>query len=143
MMNRKQLIDNLLNNFQVVKNKMHAVIAAELKSGITNSQWFVLCIIERNKDFGIKELSKMLGISSSASTQLVNAFLKDKYVVRTTGLIDWRELDLKLSEKGKKVVMELRKKQREMAKQFFKGLNDKELKQFVTLQNKILKNHEN
>lgn len=138
-MSRKQLIDNLLNNFQVVKNRMHAVIAAELKSGITTSQWFVLCIIERNKNFGIKELSQILGVSSSACTQLVNALVKDKFVVRSTGAKDRRELDLRLSKKGKKAVLELRKKQIAMANAFFKGLNDKELKQFVTLQNKLIR----
>jgi DNA-binding MarR family transcriptional regulator len=137
-MARKELIDNLLNNFQVVKNRMHAVIAAELNSGITTSQWFVLCSIERNKNFGIKELAQVFGISSSAGTQLVNALVKDAYVVRSTGAKDRRELDLKLSKKGKKIVLQLRKKQVAMAKEFFKGLNDKELKQFVTLQNKLI-----
>ena len=96
MQKRKKAIEQIVNNFQILKNKMYLKVVINQKKEITNSQWFVLCIIEKHPNFGIKEISKILSISSSAGTQLVNGVVKNGYVLRATNLKDRRELNLKL-----------------------------------------------
>ena len=59
MTNRKKIIQEIINNFQIMKNKMHAKFLSELKRNITISQWFALDIIERKPDEGIKEISNI------------------------------------------------------------------------------------
>ncbi len=104
MEDRKKAIQEIINNFQIVKNRMHAKLMSE-PNAITNSQWFVLDIIDRHADFGIKDVSLMLGISSSAATQLVNSLVDNGYVARSQDLKDRRGLNLALSKKGKKMCL--------------------------------------
>lgn len=138
-MSRAKLIENIINNFQVVKNKISTTMAEESRGGITNSQWFVLYLIEKHDKISVKAISESLCISSPASTQLINALVKDGYVMRAASANDKRQLDLKLSAKGRKKIAEMKKRHVATAKGFFKALSDKELGQLLALQNKMIK----
>ena len=138
MSKRKKIIEEVINNFQVMKNKMHAKTMVSGNHAITNSQWCVLDIIDRNDNISIKEVSSILSISPSATTQLVNLLEVNNYVVRYVDPSDRRELNLTLSKNGKKHIVSIRKKHVAIVEELFYALNEKELKEYLKLQTKII-----
>ncbi|MBX4200924.1 MarR family transcriptional regulator [Candidatus Parcubacteria bacterium] len=146
MKNRKKTIEEIMANFHAMKNKLQLkAIGLGAKDRITHSQWFVLCIIEANKNMGIKDISKMLSISASAATQLVDGLTENGYVKRKTDQKDHRFLHINLSPKGQKVIATTRKKHIEVMGKLFGALTDAELGQYLALHKKILNKiqHEN
>ncbi len=136
---RKQLIDEIMANFQAMKNKMHAQVGAHSsKLGITHSQLFVLAIIEKNQNIGIKEISRKLNITSSASTQLVDGLVAKGYVIRKSSSKDRRALHLSLSPQGRSHIADMKKKRMKMMMKFFDPLNDEELATYLALYKKIV-----
>ncbi len=139
MSSRKQLIEEIGASFHALRNKMQAkVIQPGLKDCITHSQLFVLSIVEQNHDIGIKEISKKLGISSSATTQLVDGLVENNFVVRKTDAKDRRALQLELSPKGKKHISQMKKNYMKTMTFLFDTLSDRELETYLSLHKKIL-----
>lgn len=126
-------------NFHSMRNKMHAkIMQSGHKGRITHSQLFVLSIIEQHNNIGLKKISKMLSISSSAATQLVDGLVDNGYVVRKANSKDRRALQLELSTKGSKHITGLKNKRMKIVSALFDVLNDKELETYLKLHKKIL-----
>ena len=137
MTNRKQLIEEILNSIHALRQKMK-IKAVASRDHITHSQWFVLGIIEHNKHVSIKNISEMLGISSSAATQLVNGLVQNGYVVRQDKPEDRRAVQLELSTKGKKQISSLKEKRINEMTKLFDALNDSELETYLRFHKKII-----
>ncbi len=139
MRNRKQLVGEIMANINAFKNRMHSKILQEgKKNRITHSQWFLLCLIDQQKDMGIKEVSKMLGITSSATTQLVDGLVESGYMQRKINYRDRRSLTLTLSKKGRKNIADIKKKYTKSMEDLFKALTTEELETYNMLHKKIL-----
>ncbi|OGY52048.1 MAG: hypothetical protein A3J59_03985 [Candidatus Buchananbacteria bacterium RIFCSPHIGHO2_02_FULL_56_16] len=139
MANRKKMIEEIMATFHAMRNKMHVTLMQSgHRDSITHSQLFVLAIIEKCHDIGIKEISKKLNISSSAATQLVDGLVENGYVVRKADAADRRALQLELSAKGRTHVAELKNKRLEMVTALFDALSDQELETYLRLHKKIL-----
>ncbi len=140
-MERKKTIEEIMASFQVMKNKfqMKALQTSD-DSNVTHSQWFVLGIVEQNTNVGIKEISKILGISSSAATQLVDGLVENKYVERKEDPDDRRALHITITTEGQKYILEKRKEHMEKTTKLFSVLNDQELEEFLRIHKKILTN---
>ena len=139
MADRKKLIEEIEASFYAIKNKMRAKIArGRHKDCVTHSQFFVLTMIERRRDIGIRAISKNFNISSSAATQLVDGLVENGYVVRKAGLKERRVLRLELSPKGRKRITDLKNKRAKIIAALFDALNDEELKIYLRLHKKIL-----
>lgn len=140
MQKRKQLIQEIMASINAFKNKMHTKVMDEgLQQRVPHSQWFVLCIIENHKNLGIKEISNMLCITSSATTQLVDGLVASGYVRRKTNNKDRRSLELILSKKGQTHIKKMKSTYAKAMETLFKVLSDKELETYNTLHKKILK----
>lgn len=139
MPKRKQLIEQIMADINAMKYKMHfAIMRKDAKKRVTHSQWFVVCLIEQHKNLGVKEISNMLGITSSATTQLIDGLVKSGYVKRKTNTKDRRSLQIELSSKGKKHIKEMKRHVAKAMERFFKPLSDRELKMYNELHKKIL-----
>lgn len=139
MTQRRQLVEEIMANINAFKHRVHFKIMREgNQNRITYSQWCVLAIIEKNRSAGIKEIAKMLGISSSAATQLVDGLVENRYAVRKTNTTDRRSLHIELSKKGKKHIAKMKTKYVKSMERLFKALSDKELKIYNQLHKKIL-----
>ncbi len=139
MTHRKQLIEEIMANSQAMKNIMHAKGAKDCaKAGITHSQLFVLAIIERHQNIGIKEISKKLNVSSSAATQLVDGLVANGFVTRKANLKDRRALRLALSAKGSTHIAALKQRRMRTMLTLFDALTDDELAVYLKLHKKIL-----
>jgi DNA-binding MarR family transcriptional regulator len=141
MKKRKKIMEEIMVDFQAVGNKIQTkVLQSENDSLVTFSQWFVLSIIEQHCNIGIKEISKMLGISSSAITQLVDGLVDKKYVERKDNPKDRRALQLKLSINGKKYIIIKKKEHMKNIVKLFDVFSDKELMILLKLHKKMLFN---
>ena len=141
MKTRKQLIEEIMANINAMKHKMHVKMLARTHGNkITHSQWFVLSLIEAKQNMGIKEIAATLGITSSATTQLVDGLVQQGYVVRNTNIHDARALQLRLSPKGKTRITAMKKEFFRTMAVFFEALSDEELKTYCALHKKILTN---
>ena len=107
---------------------------------VTFSQWRVLEIIDRQGKASIKEIHTALGISSSATTQLVNELVKKKYVSRRVDPADRRVSSIRLSPKMRKFLKMLKDQNLKKTIRLFKPLNDREFRQYIDLHKKIIKN---
>lgn len=138
-MPRKQLIEEIMASINVMKNKMHAkILQNSFKHNITHSQWFVLSIIQEHRKISVKEISKILGISSSATTQLIDGLAENHYVERKTDARDRRFLQLCLSKKGQKSIFIMKARYVKTMENLFHGLTDEELTMYLVLHKKIL-----
>ena len=138
MASRRKVIQEIIHNFQVIKHKIYTHLVGESTNGITRSQGLVLDIIHRYPEISIKDIAKILGISSSAATQLVHGLVRHKYVVRIVNKKDRRGLNIILSKKGKQEIVSMKRERLVMAETFFEGLSKKELEQYLKFQAKIL-----
>ena len=144
MVNRKQLIEEILASFHSFRHKMKTKAPNSRKeSRITHSQWFVLGIIEHCKDASIKDISETLGMSSSAITQLVDGLVKSGYVLRQDDPKDRRSVQLGVSPKGKKQIGVMREKRINQMSKLFDALSDSELETYLRLHKKIINKFSN
>lgn len=138
MTNRKQLIEDILNSFHAMRHKMKPKeFNSTHQNNITHSQWFVLGIIGNCKNASVKDISGMLGMSSSGATQLVDGLVQNGYVVRKDDPKDRRLVQLELSSKGKKQMAILRGKRIKEIEKLFDALTDSELETYLRLHKKI------
>lgn len=138
-MSRKSLIEEIESGFHVIKNRLHAqMIASRAKSGITPSQLFVLAIIGRHRDIGLRKISERLCVSPSAATQLVDSLVDNGYVLRRTDADDRRVREIELSRKGHRHLTELKNRRLKAITTLFAALTDQELSTYLQLHRKIL-----
>lgn len=138
MPKRIQLIEEILHNFHAIRNitKARATRLGH-QSHITHSQWFVLSMIGHFKKRSIKDIAQALEMSSSAATQLVDGLVQGGYVTRSEDQNDRRLVQLELSPKGKKHLVDTKEKRIAEMAEIFDVLTDKELEEFVRLHKKI------
>ena len=105
---------------------------------ITPSQWSVLMIIEGHGESTVKDVAKILSMTSSAATQLVGGLVASGYVVRNEYTEDRRRVTLTLSAKTKKQVEKMKEQGIKQFLIFFEVLDDKEFNQFILLNKKIV-----
>ncbi len=139
MTSREKLIEEIMASFHALRNKMHARMSHPANKGrITYSQLFVLVIIEQHHKIGIKEISAKLNISSSAATQLVNGLVANGYVTRRADAQDRRALQLELSAKGHRYIVNQKNKRMKIFAELFSALSDRELTTYLALHQKLL-----
>ena len=139
--NRTKQIEDLLLSFH---NARQRVVSQGKFSNpgadITFSQWVALDIVAKNKKSSIDDISKVLHISSSATTQLINGLQKKGFVVRKIGSGDRRVSLIELSSKTKNLFNLMKRKKTIHMKKLFSGFTDRELKIFIKLIKKITLN---
>jgi len=139
MINRKKMVEEILQDFQSLKRKM-------VKDGqfsfpkfhITPAQWHVLFIVKNHDGISLKEIARTLEITSSAATQLVDGLVESGFVIRENDTVDRRSLKIKLSKKHEKLVQEMRTKGMERISLLFSALNDEEISTFYKLFKKMM-----
>ena len=138
MENRKILIETIFENFYIIRQK----IACELNMSIdemqlTYSQWIVLNTVRKNNSISIKDLAGLLGVSSSAGTQIVDGLVNKGLLSRKRSMTDRRILEIALSKRS----IEQLKKGMKKISQTFSVLADDELQKYCELNSKIAGRH--
>ena len=100
----------------------------------------VLRILKKNENINIKDIAGMLGITSSAITQIVNELVKKGFILRKRNPDDRRTLNLVLSEKAIIQIDSIKNKSFSELYSLFEVLSDDELIDYYKLNNKIIGN---
>ncbi len=137
---RKKLIEKIIKNVSVIKNKIFGhmlIFFNEIQA--THSQWLVLGIVKRHKSINIKELAKLLDITSSAATQIVNGLVNKGLLQRKRNPEDRRFLKIALTEEANNQFDSIKKKNFDALSSFFDVLSNDELAEYCELNSKITK----
>lgn len=141
MIDRRSTIEGILQCFQATKQRLLKVTnVLSDRNHIPYSQWMVLHIIYHNEGIGIKELSHMLGTSSSAATQLVDNLVKKGTLVSEKSLEDRRALKIRLAKNTKELIETTKTQTYQKIYTFFDILTDEELQQLSELSKKVTNN---
>jgi DNA-binding MarR family transcriptional regulator len=138
-LSRPQLIQSILENMGSM-HRMDAVKGVHRawpKDMPTRAQMVIMFSLAHRKAQGIKELAQQFGISSSATTQLVNGLVADGLLERTENLKDRRFVHVDLTEKGRKALAAAKAARTKMMAAMFEPLSDTELTQYLALQKKM------
>ncbi|MFA5308504.1 MAG: MarR family transcriptional regulator [Dehalococcoidales bacterium] len=138
MLDRRSQIEGILQSFHAIRHRLlTGTYILSAKNQIPNSQWMVLRIVYQNEGIGVKELSRMLGISSSAATQLVNSLVKKGHLVREVNLEDRRALKIRPSKKTKELIDISNTQALGKVYSLFDVLSDEELQKYCDLSKKV------
>jgi len=138
MIDRRSRIEGLIQNFHTIRHRLlTGTYILSAKNQIPNSQWMVLRIVYQNEGIGVKELSRMLGISSSAATQLVDSLVKKGHLVREQSPEDRRALKIRPSKKTKELIDISNTQALGKVYSLFDVLSDEELQKYCDLSKKV------
>ena len=85
------------------------------------------------------ELADFIGLSQSAASQAVDQLAEDKLVSRQNDKSDRRVVRLKLSKRGQQELEKIHKLKRERMEKIFSKISEKDLKEYLRIQKKLLK----
>lgn len=139
MISRKQKLEELLTDLHSLRRAMAFRMNKSIRGPrVTPAQWSVLTCIEQRKESTVKDVAEMLGITSSAATQLVDGLVAGEYLVRKPHAEDRRSVVLTLSKKSKSQVARMKRYALQNFLKVFKVLSDAELNQYFALNKKIV-----
>jgi len=133
-------LQELLEGFHSLKR------ALEVKSGtcmfgdyaITNAQWLALDVIGRTENASIKDICSVLGVTSSAATQVVNDLVAAGLVQKRPSAKDARAVAVSLSPKTKKVLAQFRTGMLQNMSKLFSVLTKEEFETYRALHTKLV-----
>lgn len=141
MKQKKEMIEDIVNNFQSIKRQIATKNHEAAKDlGITLSQTGVLFLIKHKKCLGVTEIANVLGISKSAATQLVDGLVENHFLTRKEDKNDRRFTKIELTEKSKKHLTIIRNKTFENFSTIFETLTSKELTELSKITKKLADN---
>lgn len=105
---------------------------------LRKQQIMILFFIYENKGtVSVKSIAKCLHVTSGAITQFVDGLVEKKLVQREENLADRRSINIKLTPATHKKFNSFKENYLINASEFFVGLSDEELSQFIKLLEKI------
>jgi Transcriptional regulators len=138
MVDRAKLIEKSIESIYAIKSKIVAEMHLYFNSiQISHSQWVVLRIVKKNANISIKDLAGLLGITSSATTQVVDSLVKKGLLFRKRNTDDRRILKVWLTEKSSKQIELIKSKSFSTLSSFFDTLDDDELLKYCELSDRI------
>ncbi|MEN8615233.1 MarR family transcriptional regulator [Dehalogenimonas sp. THU2] len=139
MTNRIQQIEHLMGKLHSLKRLMapesHTACGEEC---LAPSQWLALHLISRQEGIGIKELASLLGITSSAATQLVDILVKRGLLIREPSPDDRRALCLVVPEEARRQIESIKDQRLERMESVFSALDDAEFQMLMNLIDKVI-----
>lgn len=139
MINRKIILEKLLEDIHVMEHKLMIAHASQKKISITPSQGFVLRFVCKSNSTNAKKIADSLNITSSAAAQLINGLVKNGYLVRKENSKDRRISHLSLSKKAEDLFKEFNNQSIKKMVEVFSILTDDELIQHTKINRKIIK----
>ena len=137
-MDRKRTIEEILGNFHEIGHVVSAAFRSfTAENDVTYSQMIILRVVKENPGLGIKELSSLIGITSSAATQQVDSLVQKGYLIRKINTDDRRSLSLYLSPVLARRIDKLKTAFLEKLTKYFDVLSDDELSEYARINKKV------
>ncbi|HZJ40781.1 MAG TPA: MarR family winged helix-turn-helix transcriptional regulator [Candidatus Saccharimonadales bacterium] len=131
----QELIQKLTEVFQAT-HKDHCFSFDGL--ALRRQEMMILFFVNEKKgQASVKEIAKFLKVTSGAVTQFVDGLVEKKLVERKTGLVDRRQVNIKLRPNVKSDFGNFKKRYLESISTSFSILSDNELQQLIKLLEKV------
>jgi DNA-binding MarR family transcriptional regulator len=100
--------------FQSVLARFFTIRTHQPASGaVTFAQMRVLWTLELQETVGLGELARMLGVTSSTATELVDRLVRGGYISRRQSAEDRRQVTLSLRPRGRRMLADFAKRRQE------------------------------
>lgn len=110
------------------------------KLDLTYTQYIVMMYFWEREKSNVKEIGKILLLDSSTLTPLLKKLEKKGFITREKSSVDERNLEVTLTEKGRKLKEKAKNIPEKMKARI--DLSENEIKTLFTLMNKVLRNIE-
>jgi len=97
------LLQKTVRTFQILEREQIKIF------GFTSSQCYILLEIYKHQSLSINEISKKMHLEISTITRIMNNLVRDDLILRKRGASDKRVVEAVLTEKGKKIALQLQK----------------------------------
>ena len=114
-------IDSLLKSMLVLSRTVESILEGQavqkaVREPLSASKVQILRLLGRRTGQTASQLARFLGVSNPAVSQIVDAMARDKLLIRKTATQDRREVNLHLTEKGKRWFRAVRNRQRHLVR---------------------------
>lgn len=109
-------------------------------SGVTWVQWTALFYIGKFVSINQKVLSDKMMVRGSTIVRLIDRMERDNLIMRVRDLEDRRNINLVLTENGRKIREKLLPVGEQMSSILLKGISDEEIQGFKSVLNKLQEN---
>ena len=106
---------------------------------ISMPQYIAMELLMKQGRLKMKDIADGLNVSFPAATGLVNRLHKIGIVKRASDEKDRRVIYIQLTDKGKKIVDEVRGNRHEFIKKIFGGLTEEERSNYINVLRKVIK----
>lgn len=136
---REELLQSLIEKMVNIIKCVHAKHGFPLCGfKLSRPHIMILLFISKHKEgASTKDLAKLLNVTSGAITQFIDTLVERKLVKREDDPKDRRILRLTLTKSAQKKFTVFKKNYYKSVSHIFNELNEKEIKQFIILLNKI------
>lgn len=136
MLDRSKRIQELLDSLHIIKRTLLTQLGSYSKgTDLSVAQLLVLRIVGEHEGTSVKDIANLMGLTSSAITQVVNVLAEKGYLFRAENPADRRALKLRLSHRG---AAQLQALQRQVVETLLDVFDDQELIAYCALSKKIL-----
>jgi len=132
---REELIEEIVPLCVKVGDTMFTLVLRETGKvyDLTISQLKVLKIVEFKGMLKMKDISEKLSIRPSAATYIVDSLIKEKLLERYRCEDDRRVVHIKITEKGRKVVNDIREIKGNIWRKILLELDEEEFMDFMAI----------
>ena len=138
MPHRADLITDYMEVMAVLQRQVMPIRARSAASvGLSRPQAEVLHLLSCRETVSIKQIAELLGITSSAATQLTEGLVAMRCVERREDASDRRKVTVRLLPAGSTKVKALREASRASIEQLLEGLSDTEITELLSVLRKL------
>jgi len=138
MVKREELITEYMQVMAMVQRQVMPIKARSASAqGLSRPQAEALHLLSCRESATIKLMAELLGISSSAATQLTEGLVQRELVSRTEAAHDRRVVEVRLTKAGKAKVTALREASKGYITDLLADLSDKEVVDLLALLRKL------
>lgn len=108
-----------------------------IKSKITMAQFFVLNHLLKQQESMMKDIARVLNVTTAAATGIVDRLVKYGYIQRIFDAADRRIIRIKLTPRGAELVRKVNAEKKKRVMEVFGKLGDPEREQYLTILSRI------
>ncbi len=131
-------VDGMLKALLVLARAVDRVLEAgavqtSIKGSLSSSKAQIIRLLSEHGRQTSSQVARFLGVSKPAVTQIVDAMVGSKLVVRRAAKEDRREVGLELTPRGKTVFQTLRRQQRHLLRAAIRDQREKSLIEWIDI----------
>lgn len=136
---RQELLQDLIEKLTRALHNVHTAKSFPFGDRLLGKQQIMILffVYENKGEASVKDLARFLQVTPGAITQFIDGLVEKKIVRRQANVSDRRGVNIKLTVDTEKKFNNFRKQYLASTSRSFRGLSDKELKEFIALANKI------